>query len=99
MPWRAVPRPGGSPLPSGPTAMSHAWISSGVAGRPKPKRGGVELGPPCCFAHAPRAVRIRITPARRTLRLEPKGDGAVALHAPRPDVIEMVGGTQPACLA
>src|SRR5689334_1766527 len=98
MPWRAVPCPGGSPLPSGLTAMSHAWISSGVAGRPKPKLVGFELGA-ACFAQAPSVASNRITPAHRTLGLEPEGDGAVALHAPGPDVVEMVGGSQPACLA
>src|SRR5207253_1535027 len=66
---------------------------------PKPKRGGVELGAACCFAQAPSVARITITMAGRTLRLEPEGDRSVALHTPRPDVIEMVGSTEPSGLA
>src|SRR5262245_61739314 len=34
-PCATVPLPGGNPLPSGLTSMSHSAISSGVAGRPK----------------------------------------------------------------
>src|SRR5262245_9409334 len=37
-----VPRPGGNPAPSGPTSMSHAAISPGVAGRPIPKVAGAD---------------------------------------------------------
>src|SRR5262245_32695577 len=34
-PCATVPLPGGSPLPSGLTSISHSAISSGLAGRPK----------------------------------------------------------------
>src|SRR2546425_8968188 len=39
-----VPRPAGRPAPSGPTSMSSAAISAGVAARPMPKVGGCLVG-------------------------------------------------------
>src|SRR5690349_15173753 len=35
-PFATLPDPGGNPLKSGRTSMSHALISAGVAGRPTP---------------------------------------------------------------
>src|SRR4051812_46550915 len=39
-PCATLPEPAGSPLKSGRTSMSHAWISAGVAGRPTPGNRG-----------------------------------------------------------
>src|SRR5689334_5698213 len=68
-PCLTVPRPGGRPLPSGRTSVSHAAISSGSATRPSPSLGedfsttapfGLSAGPALA---APATIRPATTAA------------------------------------
>src|ERR1700736_2934983 len=59
-PWAGVPLPGGRPMPSGPTLMSHAAASAGEIGGPRRGPSAAEAAP---------AQASRATAATKTARL------------------------------
>src|ERR1700731_3096010 len=69
-PCAAVPLPGGSPLPSGPTLMSHRARSASLTGLPSPGSSAASAPPPRSVSGTARKKRLAIDMLRLPLAVD-----------------------------